>query len=75
MEKSKEQEEDVIDFAIERLYNLPLETMLNEEIIIFSNNLFIFSEKIKNKLILKKYDFSDDDWYEFREILDEIEVD
>lgn len=74
MEKSKEQEEDIIDFAVERLYNLSLETMSNEEIIRLSNELFIFSERIKNKMMFKKYDFSDDDWYEFREILDEIEV-
>lgn len=48
--------------------------MSNEEIISLSNELFIFSERIKNKMMFKKYDFSDDDWYEFREILDEIEV-
>lgn len=30
MENSKEQEEEVIDFAVERLYNFPLETMSNK---------------------------------------------
>lgn len=45
MEKSKEQEENIIDFAIEKLYNLQLETMSNEDLIIFSNGLFIFLKK------------------------------
>lgn len=49
MEKSKELEEDVIDFVVERLYNLPLETMSNEEIINLSNELFIFLKGLKIK--------------------------
>ncbi|WP_176717720.1 hypothetical protein [Brochothrix thermosphacta] len=48
--------------------------MTDEEVVNFSNELFIFSEKLKNKMMFKQYDFSDYDWYAFKDISDKFEV-
>jgi len=45
-----------------------------DESIKFSNEIFKYTQKIKFKMINLEYNFTDDDWYELKEILDEYEI-
>ncbi|HHL0370959.1 TPA: hypothetical protein ACQZ5B_003114, partial [Listeria monocytogenes] len=48
---------------------------LNENRLIeFSNEIFIYTQKLKFKMVNLENQFDDDDWYELKDILDEYEI-
>ena len=71
---SKEQDDDISEYLFEYVYGDTLFELDEESLINFSNEIFTFTQKIKFKMIKLEYNFSDDDWFELKDILDEFEI-
>jgi|GEM_PF-2283749 len=73
IEDSPEQEEGISDYVYEYLFDSNLLELDEETLIEFANDIYMFSEKMKMKLLNVMNVFNDDDWYELKDILDEYE--
>lgn len=73
IESSPNQEDGLSEYVYEYLFDGILFELEEEMLIDFSNEIFIFSEKIKMKLTNVMNVFDDDDWYELKDILDKFE--
>lgn len=71
---SADQENSLNDYLFEYVYGKTLFDIEESELVNFSDDLFKFVQKIKFKTINFEYNFSDDDWFELKDILDEYEV-
>jgi len=73
IEDSPEQEEGISDYVYEYLFDSNLLELDEETLIEFANDIYMFSEKMKMKLLNVMKVFNDEDWYELKDILDEYE--
>lgn len=73
IEMSPEQEEGLSDYVYEFIFDDYIYEMEQEKMFNFSDEIYLLTEKIKSKMIDPKYVFSDDDWWELKDILDEYE--
>ena len=74
IDNSPEQEEGISDYVWEYMYGETLFTLDEKRLIEFSDRIFLFSQKLKMKLVKVDNHFEDDDWFNLKEILDEFEV-
>ena len=74
IKNSKEQDEDISEYLFEYVYGDTLFELDEDSLINFSNEIFTFTQKIKFKMLKLEYNFSDDDWFELKDILDEYEI-
>lgn len=74
IEKSPKQDKDIEDYVWEYLYGETTFSLDDERLIEFANDIFIYTQKLKMKLAKLDNVFDDDDWFSFKEILDEYEV-
>ncbi len=74
IEKSPKQDKDIEDYVWEYLYGETTFSLDDERLIEFANDIFIYTQKLKMKLAKLDNVFEDDDWFSFKEILDEYEV-
>lgn len=74
IKNSDDQEEEISEYLFEYVYGETLFEISEKELINFSDDIFKYVQKLKFKTINLDYNFSDDDWYELKEILDEYEV-
>lgn len=74
IEKSPKQDKDIEDYVWEYLYGDTTFSLDDERLIEFANDIFIYTQKLKMKLAKLDNIFDDDDWFSFKEILDEYEV-
>ena len=73
IDDSPEQEEGISDYVYEYMFDGILFELNEEQLIKFSDEIFLFSEKLKMKLLNINNVFDDDDWFELKDILDEYE--
>lgn len=74
IKNSDDQEDEIAEYLFEYVYGETLFEISEKELIRFSDDIFKYVQKIKFKTINLDYNFTDDDWYELKEILDEYEV-
>lgn len=74
VKESKYQDESIEDYIWEYLYGNTINNLDDNNLIDFSDKLFKFYEKVRLKKIDLDYQFSDKDWIELIEILDEYEI-
>lgn len=70
IDDSPEQEEGISDYVYECLFDGNLFELEKEILVSFSNEIYLFVEKMKIKLLNVNNVFEDDDWWEFKDILD-----
>lgn len=70
---SPEQEEGISDYVYEYLFDGVLFDLDEQTLVEFSNEIYLFAEKMKMKLLNAMNVFDDDDWWELKDILDEYE--
>lgn len=74
IENSPEHEPEISEYVWEYLYGKTL-FQLDESILVeFSNKIYLFTEKIRFKLLKLDNIFDEDDWFDFKDILDEYEI-
>ncbi|MHB0802080.1 hypothetical protein PVK73_21295 [Bacillus thuringiensis] len=74
IENSPEQGSMVTGYVWKYLYGDTLYKLDDQQIIKFADSLFIFTQKLKFKLSKLDNIFTDDDWFELKDILDEYEI-
>lgn len=73
IESSPDQEEGLSDYVYEYIFEDFLYNLNHDVLINFSDEIYLFTEKLKSKLIDVKKHFNDDDWWELKDILDKYE--
>lgn len=73
IEDSPEQETEVSEFVWDYLYSDSIINLNEDSLMELYNEVFLMSEKIKFKTERKGYFFSDDDWFELKEIIDKYQ--
>lgn len=73
LDDSPKQEKELSEFVWDYLYSNSIVNLNEDSLIELYNELFILSEKIKFKTERKGYCFSDDDWFELKEIIDKYQ--
>ena len=71
IDDSPEQEEGISDYVYEYLFDGVLFDLDEKTLVEFANEIYLFAEKIKMKLLNVNNVFDDDDWFELKDILDE----
>lgn len=74
IENSPEQDRDVEEYFWQYLYGDTLVKLDEKRLIEFADKIFLYTQKLKFKLLKIKNVFDDDDWYDLKDILDEYEV-
>ena len=74
IENSPEQEREVAEYVWEYLYGETLFALDEQKLIEFADKIFIFTQKLKMKLLRLDNIFDDDDWFSFKDILDQYEI-
>ncbi|SFD40027.1 hypothetical protein SAMN04488168_13714 [Bacillus sp. 491mf] len=74
IENSPEQDEVVTEYVWKYLYGDTLYKLGDDQLIKLADSIFIFAQKLKFKLSKLDNVFSDDDWFELKDILDEFEI-
>lgn len=72
---SKYQDELIEEYVWDFIHSPAIENLPDDELIDLSNKLFIYYEKLKMKALELEYQFTDNDWFELLEIIDEFEED
>lgn len=73
IDDSPEQEDGIADYVYEFLFDDILFELNQETLIEFADEIYLFTEKMRMKMLNATNIFEDDDWYEFKEILDRYE--
>lgn len=73
IEDSPEQEEGITEYVYEYLFDGILFELDEESLINFADDIYMFSEKMRMKMLNATNVFDDDDWYNLKDILDEYE--
>ena len=73
IEDSPEQEEGISDYVYEYLFDRNLFDLKQSDLINFANEIYLFAEKMKMKMLNVLNVFEDEDWYDFKDILDKYE--
>ncbi|PFX36782.1 hypothetical protein COL32_27845 [Bacillus pseudomycoides] len=74
IENSPEQGAEFTEYVWQYLYGDTLYKLDDDQLIKLADNIFIFAQKLKFKLSKLDNVFSDDDWFELKDILDEYEI-
>ncbi|MFD0768450.1 hypothetical protein ACFQZ1_05895 [Bacillus sp. CGMCC 1.60114] len=74
IENSPEQDVEVTEYVWQYLYGDTLYKLDDDKLIKLADSIFIFAQKLKFKLSKLDNVFSDDDWFELKDILDEYEI-
>lgn len=74
IENSPEQDKEVTEYVWQYLYGDTLFKLDVNQLIKLGDSIFIFAQKLKFKLSKLDNVFSDDDWFELKDILDEYEI-
>ncbi|CAI8707834.1 MobC domain-containing protein [Bacillus pseudomycoides] len=74
IENSPEQDMEVTEYVWQYLYGDTLYKLEDDQLIKLADSIFIFAQKVKFKLSKLDNVFSDDDWFELKDILDEYEI-
>ncbi|PEI94090.1 hypothetical protein CN679_06250 [Bacillus pseudomycoides] len=74
IENSPEQDMEVTEYVWQYLYGDTLYKLDDDQFIKLADSIFIFAQKLKFKLSKLDNIFSDDDWFELKDILDEYEI-
>ncbi|MBJ8031175.1 hypothetical protein [Bacillus cereus group sp. N21] len=74
IENSPEQDKEVTEYVWQYLYGDTLYKLEDDQLIKLADSIFIFAQKVKFKLSKLNNVFSDDDWFELKDILDEYEI-
>ncbi|WP_242647274.1 hypothetical protein [Priestia megaterium] len=74
VENSPEQDTEVEEYVWQYLYGDTLYKLDDKQLIKLADSIFIFVQKLKFKLSKLDNVFSDDDWFELKDILDEYEI-
>ncbi|PFA26711.1 hypothetical protein CN390_27705 [Bacillus cereus] len=74
IENSPEQDKEVTEYVWQYLYGDTLYNLDDNQLIKLADSIFIFTQKVKFKLSKLDNVFSDDDWFELKDILDEYEI-
>ncbi|WP_255260073.1 hypothetical protein [Bacillus sp. AFS023182] len=74
IENSPEQGMEVTEYVWQYLYGDTLYKLDDNQLIKLADSIFIFAQKVKFKLSKLDNVFSDDDWFELKDILDEYEI-
>ena len=74
IENSSGQEKEVSNYVWEYLYGDTLFELEENKLIEFSDKIFLFTQKLKMKLLKLDTIFDDDDWFSLKDILDEYEI-
>lgn len=72
--KSPSKEDGLDDYIWEYVYGKTLFELDEKSLIKFADELFIYTQRLKFKLVKIDKQFDDDDWYELKDILDEYEI-
>lgn len=75
IENSPGQEKEVANYVWEYLYGNTLFELGENKLIKFSDEIFMFTQKLKMKLLKLDNVFDDEDWFLLKDILDEYEID
>lgn len=73
IEDSPEQEDGISDYVYEYLFDGVLFELNEDELINFADDIYIFTERIKMKLLKPDNYFEDEDWFDLKDILDKYE--
>lgn len=73
IEDSPEQEDGIDDYVYEYLFDGVVLDLDRETLLEFADDIYMFTEKMKMKLLNVTNVFEDDDWWELKDILDEYE--
>ncbi|EJR44442.1 hypothetical protein IIM_05131 [Bacillus cereus VD107] len=74
IENSPKQGKMVTEYVWKYLYGDTLYKLDDNQLIKLADSIFIFAQKLKFKLAKLDNVFSDDDWFELKDILDEYEI-
>ncbi|MFJ7954176.1 hypothetical protein ACIQZG_21990 [Lysinibacillus sp. NPDC096418] len=74
IENSPVQENEIANYVWEYLYGNTLFELDEKKLIEFANKIFLFTQKLKMKLLKLDNVFDDEDWYKLKDILDEYEI-
>ncbi|MEH7754769.1 hypothetical protein V7457_27270 [Bacillus toyonensis] len=74
IENSPAQDKEVTEYVWQYLYGDTLYNLDDNQLIKLADSIFIFAQKVKFKLSKLDNVFSDDDWFELKDILDEYEI-
>ncbi|WP_257150782.1 hypothetical protein [Bacillus pseudomycoides] len=74
IENSPEQDMEVTEYVWQYLYGDTLYKLEDDQLIKLADSIFIFAQKVKFKLSKLDNVFSDNDWFELKDILDEYEI-
>lgn len=74
IEDSPQQEAEIAEYFWEYLYGDMLFKLDENKLFEFADKIFLFTQKLKMKLLKLDNIFDDDDWYELKDILDEYEI-
>ncbi|MEI3615387.1 MULTISPECIES: hypothetical protein [Bacillus cereus group] len=74
IENSPEQDVEVTEYVWQYLYGDTLYKLDDNQLIKLADSIFIFAQKLKFKLSKLDNIFSDEDWFELKDILDEYEI-
>ncbi|MEB9507364.1 hypothetical protein P4J13_25900, partial [Bacillus anthracis] len=61
-------------YILEYINGKTLFELEDNKLIELSNEIFMYTQKLKFKLVNLDNQFDDDDWYELKDILDEYEI-
>lgn len=73
IDDSPEQEEGISDYVYEYLFDRNLFDLKQSDLINFANEIYLFAEKMKMKMLNVLNVFEDEDWYDLKNILDKYE--
>lgn len=74
IESSPEQGEDVAEYFWKYLYGDTLFKLEEKQLIKFADEIFLYAQKLKMKLLRLDNIFDNDDWFSLKDILDEYEI-
>lgn len=74
IENSPEQDVEVTEYVWQYLYGDTLYKLDDNQLIKLADSIFIFAQKLKFKLSKLDNIFSNEDWFELKDILDEYEI-
>lgn len=74
IESSPEQDKDVAEYFWRYLYGETLFELEEKQLIKFADEIFLFTQKLKMKLLKLDNIFDNDDWFSLKDILDEYEI-
>lgn len=72
--KSPSKHEGLDEYVFDYMQGRTFSELSEAQLIQFSDELFDYVQKLKFKMVNLDNQFDDDDWYEFKDILDEYEV-